>query len=171
MEAYKELIDNFIKTLPENGEDNKELIDNFTNFLSDTVSHIIRLEPQYKDNKDFISRVVSQRAEYVTSLTIDGKRSYLIRDLMFEKLQDISNKIYKQAVKKAEGKKVEFDEEKYESMKKELDDALKQVEPFNIDKAKNIYSESLLDIAYLSGGDIASLRIGHIIRNLREQER
>lgn len=171
MEEYKKLKENFIKTLPRDEKDNEELIKSFDLFLSNMTSQLKEFAFQHQTNPDFLGEIVISRANDVTNLSFDAKRAYLIEDPMLDRLRNISNEIYEKAVQKAEGKKIEFSGEKYESTKSEIKDTLKQVKPYNLDEAKNICSELLLDIEYLSGKDIASLRIGHIIRENREKEK
>jgi len=179
MEEYKELIngllEEFKKTLPENGADNRELIEGFNRYITDTVSNL--LEDALEDSEltsDFVERVVIAKAADVIKLDYDAKKIRLIEDPILDQLRVASGKIFEQAVLRAEGKEVTLaiTDESQENAIGKFEDMLKQVKPHNIEQAKQIYSETILDLNYLKGeNDITSLRIGNIIRSNKRSDR
>lgn len=179
MEKYEELInrltEEFKNTLPEKGEDNFELIGLFKKCLSNTVTYILEDEEEESKITDKgMERILISRADGITRLDIDRKRARLIRDPMIEKMQNVSNKIFREAVKKLRGEEISkvFEEDNKESITDKLKTVLSQVKPFNEEEAKQLYSETVLDIGYLMGeGEITSLRLSHVKKDMGKGEK
>lgn len=168
-ENLKELINKFMSSIPNNTEDRSELIEEFKKFLNDFMNQLINLRGEHNITNNQIKEIVTSQANTIIDLNTNEKRAYLIEDKYFQQLRECSEGIFEDAINKVEGKKGKTKEE-YNALKNKMKLMRDSVKYFNMQEANELYSQTLLDIDFLCGKDIASLRLGAYIENNRKDE-
>lgn len=173
MEQYREIIANLLKgfeaSIPKDEPDREALISGFNTYLLGTSSQLLKNRHEHPlDTDDVIEQILVSRANNIIQSSLNSKKSALILDEKMEQLRNVSNKIFDQAVQKLNEQEVNVSviDENYDTIINRLRQIVKDVKPFNSEQAKNLLSETILDIDYLSGNKkILSLRVGHLIKD------
>lgn len=103
---------------------------------------------------------------FTENLSVDGKKVKLIRDEVFERLLDESNKIFIMAKRKYDEGKI-VDSKQAEELKKIVRELSLGVSEFNVERAKILVGDSMLDLNYAQGStNNMSLRLKNSIEDV-----
>lgn len=170
MEEFDELIlklgKRFENSLKEN---NDELTSKFIEYLYKTLENLNT--NNIENEKEFIKYRLEKRAEYIITIKDDNaKKSILLHDNNFEELKQLSENIFRIAIKKAQNEK--YDELNLTAEIEKMKNLKDNVESYNQEQAKKLISEAVLDSEFIENPntEYISLRLSHIINNLQNKE-
>ena len=163
-----EFVDEFKKDIPDN---ETELIEKFKSYLYSVIYNIKKSKSKFvaKDSES-IKELLDKITKQLISEDLQGKKRILISDDNYEKINEISNEIFQLAQRKLNNEDIKIEFEDSEKIK-EMQNLLKDVKEYNIQKAKKLISEAILDLNYINekSTDICSLRLGYIKNNKEER--
>lgn len=147
-------------------KDAEELKANFKKSITESYSRF-HADKRLDDEAVLVS--LKMRYGEFPNYDVEEKRRHLLEDEALLKIKNMSNKVFEYAKSKANGKIVEkdFDDDKIVG---KLESLLKKVQSQNIKEAEQIVTETKLDLLYLHGDNVCSLRIRPILLNLKERE-
>ena len=156
-----ELATNFEKSIPDDEKEKNKLIESFKNYLKFGVNSLKNSKLEFI-SKDFesICETIKQMAERLCDKDIMLVKQKLLEDANFDKIREISGKVFELAIKKMNKEKINesFD---LSSQREEMEKLLEKVEPYNQKIARELVSETLVDMEFLETGnmDVLSLRL------------
>ncbi len=114
--------------------------------------------------REIVDLYVSDETNYLKNLDKNGLLSLLEQDPDFEQLSFLSENAFDQVKECVKSGEFMSDERDYQKRLGELAQCLDGIKPHNIDAAKNLLSESILDIEYMfNKSDVKSLRLSRLI--------
>lgn len=171
---YKELIvelsNKFRNTIP---EDEDRMTKEFENYLVVSIEELENSDNIFiEKDRATIEAGVRAVAQYLIDADLKIKKQELLVDKNFEEIRKISSQIYNLAKEVLQGNSIVLE---FEATKKiqELEKLLSAVEDYNKERAKQLVSETILDLNYISEPKtkISSLRLAHLrSNNIREND-
>ena len=136
--------------------DDEELNKAFEEYLKDGISKIkSNPSPFIKKDDESIKRAVERVARNVIDSDIESKKRILLYDSDFKTIMEISTQVFEEAKKTLKtGVTSNLNTIEMEEQLKEL---LTNVKDYNKNKAKELVSESLLDLYFIRTRDINNL--------------
>ncbi len=114
--------------------------------------------------KAIVDTFIEDEFRIWTGLSEAEMMSILEHDAAYEHLSFLSNIAFEQAKECCEKRKYYNNDEEYKLRLEEISTCLDKIKPYNLDAAKEMLSETILDIDYIFGkSEITSLRLSHII--------
>lgn len=169
---YKKEIMRFVKkfsmTIP---SDEQILLKNFEKYLFSTIKEIEDSDNKYiKKDKESVIMYLSDIAERLIEIDLESKKQELLKDKNFEKIMNISVGVFHKAKKVVMNGNIEVEET--EITEKNLINLLGDVKPHNIEKARELVSETILDIRFIKNPNtnVLSLRIGRFMKKAKSIE-
>lgn len=156
-----ELTSKFARTISDDEKEKEELIGAFKEYLQMSIDTIINSNSKFI-NKSFegIKDILVFETDRILDMDIVSTKQLLLRDLNLEKIQKIAKEVFEQAKQKLEGKKI-VESQKTQQKLEKLSELLEGVKSYNQDIAKELISETILDLKFLDNPDteIFSLRL------------
>lgn len=145
---------------------NEETLSNYRNYLTNKYKNILA-DIVNSESEEMIKNVVRTFIEdefrIWTGLSESEILSVLEPDPAYEQLSFLSNIAFEQAKECYEKRKYYNNDEEYKLRLEEISTCLDEIKPYNLDSAKELLSETLLDIDYIFGkSENISLRLSHI---------
>lgn len=146
------------------------LEDDFENaykkYLRDKYEDVLK-EFAAKESEKMLKAVVNSfiddEIRFWKDLNENEKMSVLVDDPAFEHLTFLSEVAFEQAKKVIKSDEFIRDEHKYHRNLEDLALCLDDIKPFNVEAAKELLSEAILDINYAFGkSELMSLRLGRL---------
>ena len=135
------------------------LIDKYESQLSD----IINSESE-ETLKAVVDVFIEDEIRIWTGLSESEMMSILEHDSAYEYLSFLFNIAFEQAKECYEKRKYYNNDEEYKLRLEEISVCLDKIKPYNLDTAKELLSETILDIDYIFGkSENTSLRLSHIV--------
>ncbi|MBQ9072024.1 MAG: hypothetical protein IJY25_02590 [Bacilli bacterium] len=161
-ELMKNLINEFSKSIPVTEEEKDKLIWAFYEHLKSIVTYIYETNSEQDDNYNMMKRLLEQNARRLTLCDINSKKSILIKDEAFEKLEKLSFQLFEYAKEKKNNTNLRLTKDSYNEILEAFDKLYELVKPYNKEEAENLRSEGILDADYLFEDEcnITSLRLG-----------
>lgn len=155
------LVQKFDDVIP---EEEKELTIKFREYLYKAIENLKKSDLKFvRKDKQSIESTLNRITNRFISFDLQEKQQELLIDDNFEEMKKISNTIYNIAKSIMEGnsQKVDFD---IAEEKERLYTLFNLVKPYNIELAKRLVSETIVELNYISNPetDILSLRLGAI---------
>lgn len=146
----------------------KKLAAKYITILNEIVKKF--KEKNYEDSE--IENSLKTISKEWINLELEEKQRRLMIDKNFGKIMEISYQVYNMAISVLTNKEIKRDFEIAEKIE-ELENLLKNVEPYNKEEAKTLVSEGILDLKFIENPNthIVSLRLGHIKYSDKEEER
>lgn len=157
-QIYTNVINIVIKDIDE--KDKEEVSSNYLKYLYSLYS-------DKKFNEEDYEKVLGVLIDIEKSRWLNREKNaklyYLKKDECFDIINEISKKSYALAIKCLNDGVATISKEEADQDIEKLRNCLDRVEEYNKDAAKELVSESMLDLEYASGMvDITSLRLGHM---------
>lgn len=131
--------------------------------LKKYINLIEILDPEDHSEKlhSFIMNVVEDEKRYLTKLTKDQILSILIEDTAFDKIKRFSQFVFEEAKTRYE---ILNDDDQYNKRIEDITHLLNDVKPYNLESAKVLVSEAILDLGRIYGKNknLTSLRLASI---------
>lgn len=145
---------------------NEKVLELYMQYLTDKyetqLSDIVNSESE-KMLEAVIDVFVEDEYRIWTGLSETEIISLLEHDYAYEHLDFLSNIAFEQAKECYEKNKYYSNDEEYKLRLEEISACLDKIKPYNLDAAKELLSETLLDIDYVFGkSDNTSLRLSRI---------
>ena len=136
----------------------------YRKYLSKKYINLIEiLDPKDHSEKlhSFIMNVVEDEKRYLTKLTKDQILSILIEDTAFDKIKRFSQFVFEEAKTRCE---ILNDDDQYNKRIEDITHLLNDVKPYNLESAKVLVSEAILDLGRIYGKNknLTSLRLASI---------
>ncbi|MBR6033970.1 MAG: hypothetical protein IKP28_04465 [Clostridia bacterium] len=170
MEQLKrKLIEDFKKTVP---KDEEKLISEYEKYIEAMIEDIKKSSDQ--EEMEASIEVAKIMAGRLINADIDTKKRRLFRDENLSKLEATSMDAYRMAEQIVEGKKQirKISKDEVDEKIKQMEELAKKVQPYNVEQARILLSEGIMDLRYITGEEkeIVSLRLGHVFQRLRREE-
>ena len=172
---YNKLIDDLTKKfemcLPENEDDREILIENFKKYMYFSIDTLEKSKYNIDRSFEGITKILISISASLCEMDIIEKKRKLLKDEKFEEIRRISGDTFRLALQRLTGEKnesISISQNDIES----LDNLIKSVKPYNINEAKKLISEAILDWEYLNSENpnIYSIRLHHEILRLKRNE-
>lgn len=163
------LVDKFKESIP---RQEQHLVKEFEKYLYLVIKNRKNSNSKFlKSDKASIENCLENETKKMIDYSLEQKKQILIRDYNFEKIGQISEKLYHMAIDILEGKEISVDFQ-YDEKEEELNQLLKLVEKYNKEEAEILVSETLLDLNFVCNPktEILSLRLAEIKRNISYEE-
>ena len=173
MEKYDELINSCVETFKKKYvELDNNLLLNYKEYLEKIVIAINDSKLSFvKKDEESIKKLLKYKSDYIMDLPdLDSVKREIVYDKNLETVRMTSIKIFGEALRILRNippeNEQEFDVE--EEMKK-IEEAMKYVEPYNMDIAIQYRSEAILDAGFIKNPktDYGSLRLGREFRQMK----
>lgn len=144
----------------------EEMLVLYKNYLTDKyesqLTDIINSESE-EMIKAVIETFIEDELRIWAELSDTEMMSILEHDSAYEHLSFLSNIAFEQAKECCEKRKYYNNDEEYKLRLEEISACLDKIKPYNLDSAKELLSETILDIDYIFGkSENTSLRLSHI---------
>lgn len=144
----------------------EEILALYQNYLTDKyesqLTDIINGESE-EMIKAVVKTFIEDELRIWADLSDTEMMSILEHDSAYEHLSFLSNIAFEQAKECCEKRKYYSNDEEYKLRLEEISACLDKIKPYNLDSAKELLSETILDIDYIFGkSENTSLRLSHI---------
>lgn len=165
---YEKFIDDLTEEFKNIG-DKKE--SNLTEEFKEYITRLVNYAVKKGEPKDEIIKSITVYARDIARHDIDFIERLIVYDKSFQQINQISNQAFETAKKILNGMNKDENVD-FSSQIEVMQEALKSVKKYNIDIAKNLISEAMLDFNYISNPStqIMSLRLGKEYRNKLKNE-
>lgn len=164
MDDFKiELVNKFALSISDDDKDKKELTEAFTKYIKDAEEYFKTVEAKNINNKqETLEQYLNSIETAFANLNIVIKKRYLLKDACFDEISVISQKIFDLAIEKADGKKL-IETIDVDELYKRIEELEKGVKEYNLEEAKKLISETVLDISFIKKEKptICSIRMYH----------
>lgn len=145
----------------------EEVLALYRSYLTDKyesqLSDIINSESE-EIVKAVVETFIEDEFRIWTGLNEAEMMSILGHDSAYEHLSFLSNIAFEQAKECCEKRKYYNNDREYKLRLEEISACLDKIKPYNLDAAKDLLSETILDIDYIFGkSEHTSLRLSHIV--------
>ena len=163
-ELINQLANRFAQSIPEK---EKELVNEFAKYLDSVISNLKRRGKAEEE----IKRGISTYTEYIIRQDLEEKKMEIIVDNSFEKIKQISNEFFGMAKRTLDGEQMN-PEEDFSKRINEMKKLLTTVKEYNVQQAKSLISEAIIDSNYITNpqSGFTSIRIAHEIKRKEEEE-
>ena len=170
-EELKEITEELLKKFEEkisNDTDKQELIDAFKNYIESSKKQIqesgISLT---EENREIIKSILNRVSNRIYQKDINNIKHEFLRDEIYQSLRNKSIDIFEDARLKARNG---LKNNKYNTEEeiKNIEKMLKEVKPYNMEYAKKLASEAIIDLQFIEKENpkLASLRIARFIKDI-----
>ena len=165
---YEKFIDDLTEEFKNTGHKKES---NLTQEFKEYITGLVNYAVKKGEPKDEIIKSITVYARDIARHDIDFIERLIVYDKSFQQINQISNQVFETAKKILNGMNKDENVD-FSSQIEVMQEALKSVKKYNIDIAKNLISEAMLDFNYISNPStqIMSLRLGKEYRNKLKNE-
>lgn len=144
---------------------NEETLSQYRNYLTNKYESLL-VDIINSESAEMVRAAVNASIEdelrVWEGLSESEMLSILEHDAAYEHLSFLSNIAFEQAKECCEKRKYYNNDEEYKVRLEEISACLDEIKPYNLDSAKELLSETILDIDYIFGkSENTSLRLSH----------